>query len=369
MEKKIAVFTVGRSDLSILKNLILKIKKSKIFSLKLYVGPAHNSKTFGNTKTELWDINLKNYHTIKLNYNNSKSSNYYFSKILNDAETFINKYKIEAGFIMGDRYEMLAISLAMFGNNIPILHLCGGSVTEGSLDNVYRYCISKMSKIHLVETKHHLNNLKKIGIKKNVHIVGAPGLENIKRYNNSQKLIEKKYNLKLNNENTIMCTFHPETNISKEKNLYNLRTLISFVKSTEKNVIFTYPNADDGYNKYIKTINSSFKNCPRVKIIKSLGIDDYYKCLNFVQLIIGNSSSGIIESASFGIPCINIGNRQKGRYAPTNVFHCPFSISKLNKIYKIIQKKNIRSKFKKMTNPYYKVNTSSKIFKILKNSF
>ena len=136
----------------------------------------------------------------------------------------------------------------------------------------------------------------------------------------------------------IVCCFHPETNLTLKNNLTNLSTMISFLKKIREEIIFTYPNADHGYQDYIKLINKSFIRHKNVKIIKSFGIKNYYKVLLHAKLMIGNSSGGIIESASFKIPCINIGDRQQGRFAPKNIIHSKFEIKDLNKNYLVYKK-------------------------------
>lgn len=367
MKKNIGVFTVGRSDLSILRNIIKEIKYEKNLNLKIYAGPAHNSNLFGNTDEELKKLGINKYYKFKINYKSSQSTNINFSKILENADKFIRQYKINCGIIMGDRYEMLAISIALFNLNIPIFHLCGGSVTKGSLDNIYRYNISKMSNYHLVETKHHKLNLKRSGIKKNIYIVGAPALENINKFKININFFYKKFNIDRNGKKLIVSCFHPETNLSIKKNLANLKILIRFLISTKQNIIFTYPNADTGYKNYINEIEKSFRRLTNIYLFKNLGMSNYYCFLENADLMIGNSSSGIIESASFKIPCINVGNRQEGRFCPKNVLKTKFKFNNLQTKYIYALSHKFKKKLKNLKNPYYKKNTSKNVINIMKN--
>ena len=178
--KKIAIFSAARSDFGILKNLIIKLEKDKRFDLDLIINSVHLSNKFGNTINEINELNVKKKIYLKFKYNNSSPENIikYQNNISQEISSYIKKRNPNAFIIMGDRYEMLACTLSCLQYRVPIIHLCGGSITLGSLDDIYRDSISKMSNIHLVESKFHKKRLGEIGIKKNVNIVGAPELEN-----------------------------------------------------------------------------------------------------------------------------------------------------------------------------------------------
>jgi GDP/UDP-N,N'-diacetylbacillosamine 2-epimerase (hydrolysing) len=366
MNFNIGIFTVARSDYGILKKVIHRFSKQKEYKTTLYIGSAHKSKIFGETNKEIEKKNIKK-KFFKNNYISSsiKTTIDYFSETVQETDRLISKDNLDAVIIMGDRYEMLAISFVCLNHDIPIVHLCGGSTTEGSLDDCYRYAISKMAALHLVETKHHKNNLIKSNIKKNIKLVGAPALENISidKYLKYKKIQSTKINLK---EKPIISCFHPETNLSVKDNLKNLEILLKFLKSINIKSYISYPNADDGFVEYINLIHKELKNHKKIQIIKSFGIKKYYRLLNNAKLMIGNSSSGIIETASFNLPCINLGNRQKGRYSPKNVLHSRFNLKEIIKNYKIASDINFIQKLRKYKNPYFKPNTSKLIVRYTK---
>lgn len=369
-KKKIIIFSVGRSDLSILTNLIKKIQQNSRLVLDLAICGAHSSGKFGKFKNELI-LNNKNIHYLKSNYQGYQNKDIinYFTANLNFTKKIFAKKKFDAAIIMGDRYEMLAISIACLNFRIPIMHFCGGSITDGSLDNINRFCISKMAKAHFVETKHHKKNLNEIGIKKNIFIVGAPALEMFKKNLLSKKQLEKKFKFKLKKK-IIVCTFHPETTQSIVENEKKLLELIKFLKSSENSVIFTYPNADQGFGKFIQIIKKKLKS-KNILLVKNLGRTNYYSFLKHCNLIIGNSSSGIIESASFKKPVINLGIRQKNRYAMKNVINCKFNFKEILAAFKKSKSKKFQEMLKKIKNEYELPNTSDKsiqiILKILSN--
>jgi UDP-hydrolysing UDP-N-acetyl-D-glucosamine 2-epimerase len=224
-----------------------------------------------------------------------------------------------------------------------------------------------MSDLHLVETILHRNRLKKIGIQKNVYVVGAPALENLNLFKKTSFYeVIQKFNLKIDiSKKIIVACFHPETNISKEKNIRNLKNFLEFLRSRNENIILTYPNADSGFNDYIKIIKLYLSNKKNVNIVKNLGIKYYYAVLKKSDLLIGNSSSGIIESASFNLATINLGNRQKYRFTNKNVIHSSFDQNKIKNAINKIKKRSFVKKTKNIKNIYFKKNTSVKIKELI----
>ena len=368
IKKNLAIFTVGRSDFGILKNIIIKCEKDKRFNLQLVIGSAHNSKIFGNTFDEIKSINVKKKVAFTFKYGKSSNKNItkYFEKTLKEAKDFFKKNTVDAAIIIGDRYEMLAVSLACLIHNTPIMHFGGGSKTLGSLDNTYRNTISKMASVHFLETSFHKKNLQKIGIKKNLNVVGAAALENINqpliKKNKLLKKLKLSFNLK---KKIILACFHSETTYGIKYNLKNLKIFLNFLSKLDANIVLTYPNADVGYVDYIKLINKHLSKKNNVKIIKNLGIVNYYSLLKISDLLIGNSSSGIIESSSFKLPTINLGKRQKGRFAPRNVIHTKFSLKDINKSFVKAFSKKFNFSIKKIKNPYYKKNITNNSLDII----
>lgn len=361
----ICTFTVARSDFGLLENILIKLDKNKKFNSDIFVGSVHYSNLFGKTSNSIKKKKLKvvAFQKDKISTNivsNIESSLKYSNKVL-------KKKKYKACIILGDRYEMMAIALSCINLNIPIIHLCGGSETLGSLDNIYRYCISKMAFAHFVETKKHKANLIKNNIKNNIYVIGAPGLENYDNNLLSLNELEKKLKLKFDNDKKILlCCFHPDTTINTSQNLEYLKTLLNFLRKTNENIVFTYPNADKDFKKYIHQLEK-FSNKKNFFIIKNLGKINYFSLLNFSDIVIGNSSSGIIETGNFKIPTINLGKRQEKRYSNINVVNSPFSEKEMLKAYKYVISKKFKNKIINMKNIYYKKNCSLNFTNILYN--
>lgn len=365
----VVIFTIARSDFGILKNIIKKIELDQRFNLSLIVGAAHYSKTFGSTLNEIKEINIKNLKKIKFNYKNSSNLDIieYFKKTMSSVSKILNKRKVDAFILLGDRYEALAAAMTSFQMNIPIFHLCGGSITEGSLDDTYRYCISKMSTMHFLETKHHKKNLINLNIKKNLFVVGSPSLENYNKDLINKDDFELKYNFNLNNsKNILVCCFNPETSLTIKENINKLNIFIKFLNQLNQNVVFTYPNSDQGYRKYIGLIKKKLTK-KNILLVKNLGKKNYFSLLSFANIVIGNSSSGIIETGSFKIPAINLGNRQKKRICNKNIIHSEFKLTSMHKAYKVATSKKFIKKIKQIKNVYYKNKTSENFINLSYN--
>lgn len=360
VKHKVAIFTAGRSDFGILKKIIYKLNKDKKINLIVLVGIAHSSTKFGRTQQEVEELKVKNIFNIKTKIIGSDTFyiSKYFNDTLNQSSDFIKKNKIKLGIVLGDRYETMAFSLACFNNGVKLVHFCGGTNTLGSKDNLYRKMISFCSSLHLVETSKSKKNLIKIGIeRKNIFIVGAPALEQIKIKKNLLKIFKR---------NQILFSFHPETNKSISFNEKNLKICLNFLNLKNEKVIITYPNADEGFDNFISIIKK-YKSNRNFKIIKNLGIDKYHQTLMQSKLLIGNTSSGIIESASFKIPFINLGERQKGRFQNLNTINCKFNKTNITKAYQKATSVSFLKKIEKSKNIYFKRHCSKNSVMIIKS--
>ena len=369
MKTKICFISGSRSDYGIASNLLKKIEKSKNFHLSLIVSCMHLSSKYGNTFKEIENDGLKITKKIFIPVNSNKKLNLSksagvalikFSKILSDL-------KPDLVLLVGDRYETFAAAFASLIYNIPVAHLHGGELTLSSIDDSMRHSITKMSSIHFVSNKIYKKRVEQLGENpKNIHIVGSLGVENITKSTLYKKQdVEKKIKLNLK-KNNFLVTFHPET----IKGKYFSKLIFPVIKCLEKtkdtNIIFTSPNSDPG-NLFIKKIiqKSCRLNKNRFKFIKSMGQKLYFSYLKHCNLVIGNSSSGIIEVPSFKIPTINLGTRQEGRVKSLSVIDTNYSIKLFKKALMHALSSNFKKKLKTLQNPYFKKNTSDQILRIL----
>ena len=365
MKKKIVLFSGGRSDFSLLKNIILRFQNAKKFNTDLIIGPGHFSKKLGFTYNEIKENNIKNIYKIQSNKINTSDSGItiLISEIIKKISKIINKKKYDLAIVLGDRYEVLAFSFICTLFKIKIAHIHGGEKTLGAYDNQFRDAITKLATLHFASTKKHQLNIIKMGAnKKFTKNVGAPAIENINliKYKNKKEIFEK-YKIPINKK-VCLVTMHPETmsKISIENQINNLLKAIS-----NKNIFFviTSPNLDTGGIKMIGLIKKSVKNLKNTKFIESLGQNDYFNILKFCSFVCGNSSSGIIEAPSLGVKTLNIGNRQKGRQSSNQTINVK---NEYNEISKGIDK-ILKMRVKKIVNPYDGGYSSKKIFSFIKN--
>lgn len=363
MKKKIEifVFTFARSDLGIMTNLLKKIKKDERFNLNLVVNSVHLNREFGFSHKEIEKDMYDKIFFVRYRVTNDTIKN--ISNMIKSYNAFFKLKKIGICLILGDRFEAMSVSIICKNYLKNIIHLCGGSETEGSLDNIYRYCISKMSSLHFVETENHKKNLNNVGITKNIYVSGSLSLEGSKKKLISKIEFEKKFNIKFLKSKSIICAcFHPETTLTTMKNLENFKIMIKFLKNINHNVVLTYPNADLNYQLYINEIKK-LKNYKNFFIFKTLGKTNYFSLLKFSDYYIGNSSSGIIETFNFSLPSLNLGNRQKNRTCNKNTIHSSFKYKEIEKNFKLLKHANFKKSFIRTKDCYYKKNSSDIIVK------
>jgi UDP-N-acetylglucosamine 2-epimerase len=365
---KIFLITSTRADFGLLKNLIFEFKKNSFIDLKIIATGTHFSKKHGFSFSEIKNNKVAIYKKIFIT-NNTKSPKSVLSDmslLSQKISSLIKRDKPDLFIVLGDRYETLAVSLAAFLNKVPIAHIHGGEITQGSLDDGFRHCISKMSNLHFVSHMDYKKRLIKMGENpKSIYNVGGLGVENIYKTKFLKKNeLEKSLKINLKNDILLVC-LHPEINKKLTINLAN-ETLSALKYYNDKSIIFTMPGADLFNDIIFKKILFFKKKNSNCFLFKNLGSQKFLSFLKIADAIIGNSSSGILEMPTFKKPTINIGERQKGRVKSNSiidVFPNKYLIKK--KIDFIYSKK---FKIKNIINPYKKLNISKKIISILKNT-
>ncbi|CUU89367.1 UDP-N-acetylglucosamine 2-epimerase [Campylobacter hyointestinalis] len=337
--------------------------------MQLIVTGAHLEERFGFTYKEI-EKDFPNFDKVPLDLKNDNEDSVCHSISL-AIDGFANKFralKPDILMVLGDRYEILSAAIAGMVYRIPIAHIHGGEKTEGAFDEAIRHSITKMSHLHFVATDEYARRVIQLGEEPNrVFNVGGMGIENIKRLNLlSRSEFEQSINFKLNKKN-ILVTFHPvtlEKGAAKEQ-FKELLNALDELKDT--NIIFTKANADMGGKIINQMIDKySSKNSGKAVSFASLGTLRYLSALKHVDMVVGNSSSGLAEAPSFKIATINIGDRQKGRIKADSIIDCEpnkLSIQKaINKAYT----KEFKSVLENTINPYGDGNASIKIIEVLK---
>ena len=369
---KLCIVTGSRAEFFILKNLITKIQKNKDFKQNLLVTGTHNSKFFGSTIQDIKKNGVTIHGIINLNINNDNSVD--IAKYLSiGIQKFSQKFaKLRPDFllVLGDRYEIFSAVISAYLNNIPIGHIYGGEITQGSLDENIRHSITKFSNLHFVSTKKYHDRVKQLGEdKKKIFNVGSMGVESIKNHRIIKKKdLEKLLNIKFNEKNILM-TFHPETTKDQKENILNLKKCLNCLKKLENTSIFiTMPGADQHYKMIYKLLKKFTQKNKNVFLFKSLGHDNYFSICRVVDFMIGNSSSGIIEMPSFKKPSIDLGIRQLGRIKAKSTINVDFNEQKITSAINKVLSKKFKKSLLKVVNPYEKKNSSDKIITILRRT-
>ncbi len=367
MKRKIVVVTGSRADYGILKNTIINISKSNSLELNLVVMGQHLSSKYGNTYKEILKdkINIKKKIYSYIDDDSEKGINQSISLGIQKFSQTITDLKPDIVLLLGDRFEILSAAIATLICRIPIAHIHGGEVSEGSIDESIRHSITKMSHLHFVSLKKYRDRLIQLGEnKKHIYIVGALGIENVKKRNLiSKKQLQKVLKINFLKKNLII-TYHPST--SETNDDFNYRELLSSLsKLKDTLLIFTFPNMDLGSKKLIKITEKFVSSHKNTVLFKSLGYINYLSCLKYVDGVVGNSSSGIIEVPSFKIGTVNIGNRQKGRELNESIIVTKNDNLSISKAIKKLYSSQFIKKLTYVNNIYDKGESSKKITSIL----
>ena len=368
MNAKVCVVTGSRADYGLLKGLMREIKSSPNLELQVIVTGMHLSGDFGSTYLEIQEDDFKFSYVVDMLLNSDSPAAIAKSigiGVMGFADAFVNlqpNYLI----LLGDRFEVFAAASAAHTMGIPIVHLHGGEVTEGSIDDGYRHGITKLSSLHFTATTEYRNRVIQMGQwPKSVHVVGALGLDAIKNVMPvSQPALEDFLGISLSGD-SLLVTLHPETH-GAEPAEDQVTGMLDALARVDASLIFTMPNADSGGRKIWSFIESFVaENRSRACLHRSLGQDRYLSLLSRVSAVVGNSSSGIIEAPSFGIGTVNIGGRQAGRICANSVINCS---SASDDIFSSINKAldpSFRKLAREVVNPYGTPGASKRIIRIL----
>ena len=363
--KKILIITERRADFSRFKPIIKLIQKDKKLDYQLIVTGLHLVKKYGYTINEINKDKFKIFSKFKMFDNEYFIKNDGAEMVRAIGKVFLNishllkKSKpdlILSGFDIAANF---AISVAGAHMNIPVAHIQGGEVS-GTIDESIRHATSKFSNFHFTANKETKNRLIKLGeIPKNIFPVGCPSIDALlseKLIN--KKLIKKKFKIDLD-KNFLVVIQHPVT--SEQDTLSQINKTLSVIKNSKMQHLVVFPNNDSGSKKILQEIKKTNLN-----YVPTLTLSEYRTLLSGKMILLGNSSSGIHEAASFKVPVINIGSRQSGRFKPTNVLNVNYSKKEIAKAIKQVKSQNFYKKIKNIKNPYGDGKSAIKIIKIIK---
>ncbi len=323
---QICVVTGTRAEYGLLRRLLFRFKVNKYVELKLFVTGSHLDRRFGNTQKEIVSDGFEDYLKIEIPLeDDSKEGMAYATGIALQkfAEKFVN-YKPDIMIVLGDRYEIFAAGVAAHLSGIPIGHIGGGDVTEGAVDDAIRHSLTKMSNLHFPGCEQSARRIIQMGEQPDsVFNVGEPGVENCININFMSRE-ELALDLKFDNirEEYSVVTFHPVT-LEKDTAVEQVHEVIQALNQIPgMSYVITMANADAGGRKINSIWLEESKKYSNWLVVSSLGVVRYLSAMKYAKLVIGNSSSGIIEAPSIGVPTINIGDRQKGRMCAESIINC-----------------------------------------------
>ena len=371
-KKKIAVLTATRAEYGLLRTVIKKLERSEYFQVELAVTGMHLSPEFGSTYQEIEQdgLHIDNKIEILLSSDTSMAMSKAMGLALISFSEYFDRSKPDAVMVLGDRYEILAVCCAAMNARIPIFHLYGGEATEGAIDEAIRHAITKMSFFHFTSTEAYRRRVIQMGEQPDrVFNVGAIGVENALRETlMSKNELEKSLQFSLRRPYAVV-TFHPVTLEDNTAEQQMQELLYAIDEHPEYLYLCTKANADAGGRMINRMWDEFAASRENVAVYESLGMIRYLSAVKYSIMVVGNSSSGIVEVPAFGIPTINIGDRQKGRVQADSVINCQPDRVNISESIEIAQGTEFREVAKNTDNPYGKGNTSDTILSILEEHF
>ncbi len=358
-EKHLTIVTTTRADYGLLRPVIERIKKRNELNYTIVATGSHISdKTISEIEGDGYD-----YKTIDIiKYPQNKEGVARITALTQ--QLFIDyfvKNPTDGLLILGDRYEVFAIAVAARFLDIPIFHVSGGDVTSGAIDDCLRHCITKLSSVHFPSCKKYAKRLMALGEQpESIYMVGGLGDENIRNMSMmSAPALSSSLGFNLE-RNFLLVTYHPET-LSELTETQQVEELVDALENYDGAVVVTGANSDSG-GEQINLMLKEFcdKSADRF-YIKSMGALRYLSAMKAASAVVGNSSSGVCETPTLGVPTVNIGNRQNGRIMAENIFCCSCDRTQINKAIKLCLSQMFTAKARKAVSPYYGENTADRI--------
>ncbi|EAP95031.1 MULTISPECIES: UDP-N-acetylglucosamine 2-epimerase [Vibrio] len=369
--RKICVVTATRAEYGLLKCLLEDIQSDSALELQVISTGSHLSPEFGLTNQQILDDGFVVNKTVEILL--SSDTPVGVSKSMGLAQIsfseVFDELKPDIVVVLGDRYELIPIVSAANIARIPVAHLSGGELTEGAIDELIRHAITKLSQLHFTAMDEYSTRVIQMGEQpERVFTVGEVGLDNLLRMQlMSKDEFENSISCKLKERN-LLFTYHPETTQDIAEVERDFREILSALDTLEHTlVIFTKANADVGGRLINKMIDKYVaENTEKAIAFTSLGQLRYLSALQYMDAVVGNSSSGIVEAPSFKLATINIGNRQKGRVRANSTIDVSVNKADLTSALAEVYAPEFMASLKHIVNPYGRGNSSEKVVQTLK---
>lgn len=368
MSRKICVITGTRAEYGLLKWLMREIENSQYLELQIIATGQHLCSKFGLTYKEIENDGFVIHKKVEmpLNSDNAASLTKAMAEGLSGFSNALESLMPDIVVVLGDRYEILSAVTAATIFRLPIAHIHGGESTEGAMDEAIRHALTKMSHLHFVAAEEYRQRVIQLGEQPDrVFLVGGLGVDAVTKINLlSRQELEKQIDFNFAKYN-LLVTFHPET-LEKNSAAKQITELLKALENlVETNIIFTAPNSDQENAIIFDLIKNFCKIRANARLYTSLGQVKYFSCMQYVDAIIGNSSSGLLEAPAFKVGTINIGNRQKGRLKAKTVIDCEANQLAISKALATIYSSTFKAQLKDAINPYGNGGASKKIIETL----
>jgi GDP/UDP-N,N'-diacetylbacillosamine 2-epimerase (hydrolysing) len=371
MVRKVCVVTGSRAEYGLLRWVMQGIKDDPSLTLQVIATGMHLSESFGLTYKEIEsdgfeiDFKIPTLSNVDTPVGISESIGL---GLIGCSKAF-NNLQPDVIVVLGDRFEIFAAATAALVTKIPVAHLHGGETTFGAFDESFRHSITKMSQLHFVAAQEYKDRVIQLGENpSHVFLVGGLGVDNINKLNLlSKEELEDSIDFKLGLK-SLMVTFHPVTleNETAEHQMKELLNALSDLEDTT--LIFTMPNADTGGLSIIKLVEDYVAHNANARAFTSLGQLRYLSCMAYVDGVVGNSSSGLMEVPSFKKGSINIGDRQSGRLQARSVINCAPKEHAIRSAIQRLYSNDFQKILAEVANPYGEGGASAKVVRILRES-
>ena len=350
---RIGVVTVGRSDYGIYTPVLEAMKSAPALDFYLLVSGMHLSEDFGLTVRDIETDGFPIGNRIPVLEPGDAPVDIARS-IARGVAGFgaaFSERRPDMLMVLGDRFEMYSAALAALPFNIPVIHIHGGELTQGAMDDALRHSMTKLSHLHFASTEEYARRIRQLGEEAwRVTVSGAPSLDNLRTIPLlSVSELKVRYNLDAE-RSPLLVTFHPatlETDIAGQAERF-----IAALAQLEMPAVVTMPNSDT-HGRIIREQFREFAGArPHIKLIENLGAQGYFSLMSRASVMVGNSSSGIIEAASFKLPVVNVGSRQAGRLRPRNVIDVDCVSSEIVKAVQLARSDAFRDSLDGLENPY-----------------
>jgi UDP-hydrolysing UDP-N-acetyl-D-glucosamine 2-epimerase len=365
--RKVLVVTVGRSDFGISRPILDRIAETEGLEYSLLVSGAHLSRAAGYTVREIEAESRPIYARVELpdSHGSEEATAQAMAAAVSGTAHHLARERPDIVLVVGDRFETFAVAAATVPFNLPLAHVHGGEVSFGATDDSFRHAITKISHLHFAATHDYANRILQMGEEPwRVHVSGAPSLDNLRRAELPDRaVLASRFNINLDRP-PLLVTFHPVTRQSDDVGR-QIQALLDALRKVDIPIVITAPNADVGSDVIRSELARFIAERPSVTLVESFGSLNYLAMLRESAAMIGNSSSGLIETPAFALPTINVGDRQDGRTRPQNVIDVAVDTDAIVAGLRRALSPEFREGLSGMANPYGNGTASDLIAKVL----